>query len=303
MGRLTRSPLGGHDQGATPRVYNKGARAPAKWEELIMSRVQLWWAIAGMSPTGTGSYSYWSNFRIVVENLSTAKVVGIWGRAASSGIWSFYPANFERSLGMNKEFWQARTTDVLDRFVVRYDVLGATYWDNNGGHDYLLDVAAAQSTDGVGTAILGQRVISQDNPSISGGRLTLGVSVQNLYFSKRVGVRFTTDHWATFHDAMAVYQQGYKPDLLPFQAQVESWYIDVPVSAPSTSSLEYAVYFDDHWDNDFGMNYGPIALAATAVKESRTPGDTAAHPARAWAGQSLKKEPVTTARERPIRAN
>ncbi len=268
-----------------------------------MSAAQLWWAVAGMTPSGTGSYSYWSNFRIVVDNIAYSKTVGIWGRSASSGVWSFYPASYLHSTGATKEVWSASISDTIDRFVVKYDVAGTTYWDNNNGHDYFLNTAAAESTDGIGTAVIGQAIVSHDDPSLRNGQFALGISVQNLYYAKHVGVRYTTDNWATFHDALATYQQGYAPDGLPYQPQVESFYVNVPLTA---SEVKYAVFFDGQWDNNFGQNYGPTLMMAAAVQAKPSKGSSVPEPLlalRSWPGQALQKELKPASYERPLRAN
>jgi len=57
------------------------------------------------------------------------------------------------------EVWGLSTSDTVEQFVVRYDVDGNTFGDNNNGNDYLLDVAAGESTDGIGTAVLGTNVV------------------------------------------------------------------------------------------------------------------------------------------------
>ena len=268
-----------------------------------MSQAQLWWAIAGMTPSGTGSYSYWSNFRIVVDNIAFGKIVGIWGHSASSGGWSFYSASYVHSAGANREVWGASISDMIDQFVVKYDVAGTTYWDNNNGHDYFLNTTAAEGTDGIGTAVIGQAIVSHDDASLRTGQFTLGISVQNLYYAKHVGVRYTSDHWATFHDALATYQQGYAPDGLPYQPQAESWYVDVPLTS---SEVEYAVFFDGQWDNNFGQNYGPTLMTAAAVQAKVTRTSSVPEPLlslRSWPGQTLQKELKPAAHERPLRAN
>jgi len=187
--------------------------------------------------------------------------------------------------------------------VVKYDVAGTTYWDNNNGHDYFLNTTAAEGTDGIGTAVIGQAIVSHDDASLRTGRLTLGISVQNLYYAKHVGVRYTSDHWATFHDALATYQQGYAPDGLPYQPQAESWYVDVPLTS---SEVEYAVFFDGQWDNNFGQNYGPTLMTAAAVQAKVTRTSSVPEPLlslRSWPGQALQKELKPAAHERPLRAN
>ena len=43
-----------------------------------MSVIALLNAEAGSTPSGTGSFTYFTNFRVLVENLAFIKLVGIW---------------------------------------------------------------------------------------------------------------------------------------------------------------------------------------------------------------------------------
>ena len=57
-----------------------------------MSVIALLNAEAGRTPSGTGSFTYFTNFRVLVENLAFIKLVGIWGHDQLSGNWSFFHA-------------------------------------------------------------------------------------------------------------------------------------------------------------------------------------------------------------------
>ena len=63
-----------------------------------MNEVVLLNAEAGSSPSGTGSFNYFSNFRVVVENLAFNKQVNIFGHDLNTGGWSPFPCGFEKSL-------------------------------------------------------------------------------------------------------------------------------------------------------------------------------------------------------------
>src|SRR5215813_9485993 len=116
-----------------------------------MAAVALLNAEAGSTPSGTGSFTYFTNFRVVVENLAFTKTVGIWGHNQLTGDWVFFPCSFARPVLGNKEIWQSHILEVqIDQFDVVYQVAGNTYWDNNAGFNFILDTAAAQ-TDGIGT--------------------------------------------------------------------------------------------------------------------------------------------------------
>ena len=45
-----------------------------------MNAISLLHARAGSSPTGTGSFSYFTNFSVAVQNIAFTKVVRVWGQ-------------------------------------------------------------------------------------------------------------------------------------------------------------------------------------------------------------------------------
>jgi len=228
-----------------------------------MNPVQLVYAIAGMTPTGRGSHEYWSYFSIVVDNLAYHKVVGIWGHEVGASMWSFYPGSYVHSMHGNKEIWGVSSgSKKIDQFVILYKVAEQHYWDNNSGHNYFLDVAAAERKGdyGVGTAVIYPPIIQEDDAQVkkenNGNHLIVYVAVQNLDYHKKVGIVYTTDGWQTWNNAFCSYSQSYLPESLPFQAQVETWKVEILVSS---QKIEYAIFYivknNTYWDNNFGRNY------------------------------------------------
>ena len=122
-----------------------------------MNEISLLNARAGSTPSGTGSFVYFTNVSVVVQNIAFTKVVGVFGHT-NFGTWTFFPCSYVRSVP-GSEVWQAHITEHrIDQFALEYQVAGQTYWDNNSGHDYRLDTVAAQ-TDGIGTAIINPNVL------------------------------------------------------------------------------------------------------------------------------------------------
>src|SRR5437868_6031106 len=125
-----------------------------------MSVIALLNAEAGSTPSGTGSFTYFTNFRVLVENLAFTKLVGIWGHDQLSGNWSFFPCSFSHSVPNKTEIWQSHVPDLqIDQFDVVYQVSGNTFWDNNAGFNYRLDTSAAH-TDGIGSAVVAPNVLA-----------------------------------------------------------------------------------------------------------------------------------------------
>ena len=223
-----------------------------------MDALTLLRAEAGTSPSGTGSFSYFTNFSILVDNFAFAKQIQILGHDVNTGSWVFHPGSFSSSVPGNGEIWTAHVGgSPIDQFVVEYEVLGTTFWDNNSGFNYALDTHSAQSTDGVGSVVLNLNVLAVAQEVDAGGNLKVEVLVKNLAFAKQVGVVYTTDNWATFRNAFGVFQQSFPPFGSPHQENPELWAISafVGVGKNGQFAVFYGVNGSTSWDNNFGRNY------------------------------------------------
>ena len=223
-----------------------------------MDAVALLRADAGTSPSGTGSFSYFTNFSVLVNNLAFAKQVQILGHDIGTGSWGFHPCSFSSSVPGNGEIWTAHVGSTrLDQFVIQYQVLGNTFWDNNFTFNYALDTGAAGSTDGVGSAVSNPNVLAVAWDVDAGGKLSVDVLVKNLAFTKQVAIVYTTDNWATSQNAFGVFQQGFPPFGSPHQVNAELWVISAPVGVGQHG--QFAVFYNvrggTFWDNNFGQNY------------------------------------------------
>ena len=226
--------------------------------EPSVDTVALLRAEAGSSPSGTGSFNYFTNFTMLVENLAFAKQVQVLGHDVNTNTWGFHSASFGSSVPGNGEVWSAHVgSSPIDQFVVQYQVLGQTFWDNNGGFNYALDTHAAESTDGVGSVALDSNVLVVEQNLDSGGNLTVDVIVRNLAFVKQVGLVFTTNNWASFQNAFGTFRQSFPPFGAPRQINAELWEISSSVGVGQHG--QYAVFYgvdgNTFWDNNFNQNY------------------------------------------------
>jgi hypothetical protein len=222
-----------------------------------MEPVQLLEAHAGSAPTGTGSFSYFTNASVVVANLGFEKVVGVWGHDQSTGTWQFHPCSFDRSVPGNVEVWTAQIFETqIDIFDIEYKVLGTILWDNNSGFDYRLDTGAAH-TDGVGTVALGADVRVAEW-GLTGSTLAVDVIARNLAVLKQVGVVWTTDGWSTFQNAFGTFTESYPPASAPHQPSAELWTVKAPVGTGAHGQFAAFSIQNNNvtsWDNNFGLNY------------------------------------------------
>ncbi len=85
---------------------------------------------------------------------------------------------------------------------------------------------------------------------MSGTSLALHIVVQNLAFSKTVGIDYTTDNWATVQTALASFGSA-------MIGSCEEWSLTIPIG--SASAMEFAIFYQvlgtQFWDNNFGQNH------------------------------------------------
>ena len=209
--------------------------------------VELRLATSNSFPSGTGSYDYRGEFRVVVQNIDYTKQVSILARSEFSTDWQDYPASYVESVPENREIWQLTTGIQLLEFVVKYTVRGVTYWDNNGGGNYHQPIATDDFSVLLGRAyqiVLGTASFSDAT------HIQVFLGVKNLAYDKIVGIVFTTDNWATTQTAY-----GYYNRTMPSGTEV--WSVDATVG--TADQVEFAVFYQVqgqvYWDNNFWRNY------------------------------------------------
>lgn len=211
---------------------------------------------------------YWltGKFEVQVQNLGYNKLVSIYLKT-KDGSWTDYPLSYNRS-GNNTEVWGADfslytlpNTDNILEFVVKYQVNGNTYWDNNGGANYKLPKN--------GGSLLGNGVKVYNGaftPEISLGKTetiwSSYATVQNIAYSKVVQVKYSTDNWASSKTANATFSPYFwnssyfviaNPNALGF----EEWNfkLDVGTASQVEYAIAYSVNGQTYWDNNLGRNY------------------------------------------------
>jgi hypothetical protein len=195
-------------------------------------------------PSGTGSFTYKGTFHIVVQNLAFHKNVAIHAQIGSA--WQDIPATFAQSLPDNREVWSAPASNSETQFVAKYQVNGATFWDNNEGANYPFPQAFDEFE-----ALSGRNYkIVLGSASIGGGNLHVTVGVQDLAFAKVVGMVYTTDGWATVQIAFGSFERE-------MDSGLEVWGITAPIGSSSAAELAvfYRVLGQEFWDNNFWRNY------------------------------------------------
>lgn len=201
-------------------------------------------ALSNSHPSGTGSFSYEGQFNIIVENLNFQKQVAV--RAQFGSIWKDINASYVDSLSENRELWAAPATDSEGDFAAKYTVNGVTYWDNNQGKNYKFPQAFDEFL-----ALAGDNYkVILGSAGMAGGTLKVDIGVQNLAFTKTLGILYTTDNWNTTQKAFGSFGHTMKSGL-------EIWEVIVPIGA--SSEVKFAIFYqvsgNEYWDNNFWRNY------------------------------------------------
>lgn len=196
------------------------------------SPVQLNYAQANICD---GVYLYQGD--ISVQNLAYNKQVSI-HYTLDDQTWQDCAATYAKDDQNNPgyEVWSfnlASNGAAIGKFEVKYVVNGTTYYDNNNGNYYYF---------GRDVVLLGKDVVK-----VAFGETYSGIFVQNLGYTKEVGVRYSTDNWATYKDVDATYTGSENSNVDAFS------FPTVP------SGAQYVVYYKvngvTYWDNNYGANY------------------------------------------------
>lgn len=222
-----------------------------------------------------GFANYVRNFKVEVKNLAYNKSVVISHKMAD-GTWKDYSLKYISTTTTNTEIWGADLTIntsyydgdtpsllFADEFVVRYEVNGTKYWDNNGGQNYKMGALE-------GTFLRTDLNISVDtnystiyNGYSNTNTFSAQVDVRNINPTKLVSVIYTTDNWNTVKTAPL----SFVPTLTvgarqwvtsPNRFGMERWAVNIEI--PNTvNAVKFAVVYkvngQEYWDNNYEQNY------------------------------------------------
>lgn len=205
-----------------------------------------------------------TSYTLLVKNLAYTKQVSIHLKQPD-GSWTDLAASYVGPAGSGVELWRATKQyatynvppDALRdlEFVAKYTVNGQTYWDNNGGANYRLGQSDGPLLNGVN--VLVDSSFWRDT-----GDLDVSIDLKNLAYTKNVTVVYTTDNWATSHEAAAShviggYTLGYAYIQSPNAKGVERWLARIPAISGTQLRfyVRYQVNGQTYWDSNFGQDY------------------------------------------------
>ncbi len=211
---------------------------------------------------------------VKVKNIAFAKDVGF-VCALSDGTWIDEAMAWQKSFGNYDLFSFSDSSITTNEFAVRYTVDGQTFWDNNNGANYRVDEINPNTVGG--NVVLNAATARQGSESGGGFVFTTSwvegnIYVKNLSFNKRVGIRLSSNGWASFLDTNATF--GGTVPVAEGSSQVEMWTFKTPeFNLDATHpDFNFAIFYNDldtgewFWDDNFGQSY-TLSKAASSTDE------------------------------------
>ncbi len=243
-------------------------------EEVIVKNSAPVHLVKSWTSSGTyrGYTGYLGKFTVQVADLDFDKSVSIFHEKVD-GSWEEIPLAYSFDIDDQNEIWTGQynvggfglAPVYADEFVVKYEVNGQTYWDNNEGANYTMT-----TNDGFFFADPTSNVsVDTDFDSIfyasfyDQNQMNVVVDVRNLGPTKEVGVVYTTDGWQTQSYFPLSYRSFWNSGPFVFvsspnQFDIERWSGSVRFDK-SVSTVEYAVVYrvngQEYWDNNYGKNH------------------------------------------------
>jgi hypothetical protein len=218
--------------------------------------------------------TYYKRYWVEVANLNYNKKVSI-HQQMSNGQWQDYTLQYDFTTSTGTEIWKvefsyggyAGIANPFGRqFVVKYEVNGQTYLDNNNNTNYTLPMVSP--TVSSYAVILGKdinvKVASSEFYYAANNQiptnLFVSVNLRSLAYSKEVKIVYTTNNWATTtviplsYDTQSQYSSSFPT--------YETW--GIHLYEPNTvKQIQYSIVYKvngaEYWDNNFGNNYTLIA--------------------------------------------
>ncbi|MBW1294727.1 carbohydrate-binding protein [Aquimarina litoralis] len=220
-----------------------------------------------------GFQSYTRKFTVELENLAFEKNVSIYHQKVD-GSWDEILLEYDQSIeDGQKEIWTATYSQggfsidriYADEFVVRYEVNGTIYWDNNNGSNYAMSRMEGSFFADPNLNVSADTDFSSLSyvPFNDTNSLNITVDVRNLAPNKEVGVVYTSDGWQTQDYLPLTYRQFWSNGPLftiqsPNNFGVERWQGFTSLDS-SADEVEYAIVYrvngNEYWDNNYGNNY------------------------------------------------
>lgn len=197
--------------------------------------VQLYYAVQGKGSDGkVDTYG-----DISIQNIAYVKDVVVHYTVDGQN-WNDLKASYVKPDQNNSgyEVWHFDIDQGVSKFAIKYQVNGNTYWDNNGQSNYTFTGKSDSNAD----VVLGKSTVVEASGDGFGG-----IYVKNLAYQKTVGIRYSTDNWATYHDLDTSFLYSQDANTDEFNSPC--------IPEGSKYAVYYTVNGQKYWDNNYGDNY------------------------------------------------
>lgn len=207
-------------------------------------------------------------YTVEVANLAVNKKVIIRQQLAN-GQWEDLALTFITKTPIGTELWIGTFSQTIanssnpikpygEKFAVKYEVNGQTYWDNNANVNYTFNGGLNTSSVVLGSNLNILQKTAYSISALNAGKsgVTIYATLRNIAFVKDVKVVYTTNNWATNATASLFFFANASPN-----NAYEDWngVFEVPRGATVKYALVYKVNGVEYWDNNYGANYTIIA--------------------------------------------
>ncbi len=221
-----------------------------------------------------GHTSQSTEYDILVEDLGVDKTVTVVG-VDVNGEWQEIPASYYREAGDGFEIWRATesycsgagcyagtTTHDLE-FVVRYNVNGEEYYDNNSGNNFTM---TRNSGNLLTSPVIWVDQISElpAVTSLDAREVSGDIVVKNLGADKAVTVHYTLDGGVSWLETAAEFYNGYYSPFTRYsfpnpseEHGTELWQFEFDAGSAEAVSfyVSYEVNGETYYANNYDRNY------------------------------------------------
>lgn len=222
----------------------------------------------------SGLYNKQRNFYTEVAKSAYPRQVFVHHKMAD-GTWQDFPMKYMRPATSTYDVWYLEDAysgnggssshqDYADEFVLRYEVNGKTYYDNNNGQNYKIGLCDGMYLrDGLPVSAETFHSYLVKYSTATYASFYIEADVKNLAYSKEVKVIYSTDNWQTTNTAPLNFITHYAlsdfvvlPNPNIFNNEKWSVYLNLPGNAKYVDyAISYKVNGTEYWDNNYGRNY------------------------------------------------
>lgn len=236
-------------------------------------KIKLFKAWSSVGYVYAGYYSKRKNIYAEVANLGYNKKVYVHHKMADD-TWMDFELKYIKAADNNTEIWgwendysgytSSPNNNFGNQFVLKYEVNGQTYWDNNAGLNYSMGLSDGMYLQtGLNVSVDTYASYFSNYGNATSSSFNVVADIRNIAYNKIVTVVYTSNNWQTVQTAPLNFAQYYSIGngvslISPNVFGTERWIANINLNS-MIKNIEYAVSYKvngiEYWDNNFGNNY------------------------------------------------